>query len=158
MSIQVRQLPTYHVAYMRYVGPFGPRGIPELWTRFNRWIEAHRLGGPGRITLGVAYDDPAITPADKTRYDACVVVPKDFEADSLVDVMDVPGGTYAVGEFFGSAREIVPAWNSVFAEWLPTSGYEPDDRPCFELYRGDPGVGAKPGTFRCDLCLPVRSS
>jgi AraC family transcriptional regulator len=79
MSIQVRQLPSYHVAYMRYVGPFGPHGIPELWTRLNRWIEVHGLGGPGRITLGVAYDDPAITPADKTRYDACVVVPEDFK-------------------------------------------------------------------------------
>ena len=58
----------------------------------------------------------------------------------------------------GSAREIVAAWNNVFAAWLPTSGYEPDDRPCFELYRGDPGVDAKRGIFRCDLCLPVRSS
>ena len=30
MSIQARELPPYHVAYMRYVGPYGPHGIPEL--------------------------------------------------------------------------------------------------------------------------------
>jgi len=66
--------------------------------------------------------------------------------------------TFARAFRVGSAREIVAAWNNVFAAWLPTSGYEPDDRPCFELYRRDPGVDAKRGIFRCDLCLPVRSS
>jgi AraC family transcriptional regulator len=156
MSIQVREQPSYHVAYMRYVGPFGPRGIPELWARLHEWTAAHGLRGPTRTTLGIAYDDPSITAPDKTRYDACVVVPRDFEPDRLVEVMDVPAGTYAVADFVGSAHEIVAAWNAVFAGWLPTSGYEPDDRPCYELYRGDPTVDARRRTFRCDLCLPVR--
>ena len=44
----------------------------------------------------------------------------------------------------------------VFASWLPGSGYQPDDRPCYELYRGDPMVDPKARMFRCDLCLPVR--
>ena len=141
---------------MRYVGPFGERGIPELWRRFNQWMGAHDLRGSGQITLGVAYDDPSITAADKTRYDACVVVPADFRADSTVELMDVPGGTYAVAVFVGGPRDIVAAWNTVFTAWLPGSGYEPDDRACFELYRGDPTVDPKKLTFRCDLCLPVR--
>jgi AraC family transcriptional regulator len=156
MSIRVTQLPAYHVAFMRYVGPFGPHGIPDLWERLNRWADAHGLGGPGRIALGIAYDDPSVTAADKTRYDACVVVPADFQPDHLVDVMDVPGGAYAVAEFVGSAADIVPAWNRVFARWLPDSGYEPDDRPCFELYRAAPSLDAPPRHFRCDLCLPIR--
>lgn len=43
------------------------------------------------------------------------------------------------------------------AEDLPLErGYEPDDRPCLELYRGNPQVGGRPGTFRADLCVPVR--
>jgi AraC family transcriptional regulator len=70
---------------MRDVGPFGPHGIPELWQRLNRWSDAHGLGGPRRTALGIAYDDPSITPADKTRYDACVVVPPDFPSDHLVE-------------------------------------------------------------------------
>jgi hypothetical protein len=40
--------------------------------------------------------------------------------------------------------------------WLPTSGYQPDDRPCVELYHGDPTVDARTRTFRCELGLPVR--
>ena len=154
MSIRVQQQPPYHVAYMRYVGPFGPRGIPDLWDRLMRWAEAH--GVLENDKLGIAYDDPAITPPDKLRYDACVVVPPGFAADRLVALMDVPGSTYAVASFVGTAHQIVDAWQTVFASWLPGSGYQPDDRPCYELYRGDPGVDAKTRTFRCDLCLPVR--
>lgn len=39
MTVQIRTLPTFHVAYMRYVGPFGPHGIPELWGRLRQWME-----------------------------------------------------------------------------------------------------------------------
>jgi AraC family transcriptional regulator len=156
MNVHVRELPPYHVAYMRYVGPYGAHGIPELWARLRKWMEASQLGRAGRITLGVGHDDPSITAAEKCRYDACVVVPEDFALDKWVNVMDVPGGKCAVAEFTGTADEIEGAWDGVFSGWLPNSGYQPDDRPCVEVYRGDPMVGAKAGVFRCDLCLPVR--
>jgi AraC family transcriptional regulator len=89
------------------------------------------------------------------RYDACVVVPREFTPDRLVDVMDVAGGRYAIAQFVGTAHEIESVWDRVFARWLPGSGYQPDDRPCYELYRGDPSVDGR-GVFRCALHLPVR--
>jgi len=156
MTVGVRTLPVQRVAYMRYVGPYGPGGIPELWARFRRWMQARDLGGDASVKLGLSYDDPSITAPEKCRYDACVVVPADFTADRWVNLMDVAGGRYAVGAFTGSAHEIEDAWDRVFRGWLPDSGYQPDDRPCFEVYRGDPAVDAKAGTFRCELCLPVR--
>ena len=111
MSIQVRELPPYHVAYMRYVGPYGAHGIPELWTRFDKWMEARGLRPEARVTLGVGYDDPRITAAEQCRYDACVVVPADFQADRRVNVMDLPGGPCAVATFTGTADEITGAWD-----------------------------------------------
>ena len=156
MTVQVRTLPAHHVAYMRYVGRYGPGGIPDLWGRFRRWMQARDLGGDASVKLGVSYDDPSITAPEKCRYDACVVVPADFAADRWVNLMDVPGGRYAVAAFTGSAHEIENAWDRVFRAWLPDSGYQPEDRPCFELYRGDPETPGKAGALRCDLCLPVR--
>ena len=156
MSILVRDLPAHHVASMRYVGPYGARGIPELWARFRTWMAAHDLTSSTSVTLGVAYDDPGITAPDRCRYDACVVVPPDFRPDRLVEVTDVHAGRYAVARFTGTAHEIVDAGDRVFAEWLPGSGYEPDDCPCYERYRGNATVDARAGTFRCELCLPVR--
>ena len=156
MGVVVRELATQHVAYMRYVGPYGPQGIPELWTRLRRWMETRGLEVASTVRLGVAYDDAGVTEPAKCSYDACVVVPGDFDADRWVNLMDVPGGRYAVTAFHGTAHQIESAWHEVFADWLPESGYQPDDRACFETYRGAPPSDSKTDAFRCDLCLPVR--
>jgi AraC family transcriptional regulator len=156
MRVRVRDLPAFHVAYMRYVGPYGAHGIPAQRTRLAAWMEPRGLATPGRVTLGVAYDDPAITSRERCRYDACVVVPADFAPDRWVNVTDVPAGRHAVAGFIGTAHEIEAAWDRVFGAWLPGSGYEPDDRPCYELYGDDPSVDGKGRRFRCELCLPVR--
>jgi len=157
MTLQVRESPPYHVAYMRYVGPYGARGIPELWTSFRKWMGTRDLPMETTIRLGVGYDDPSITAAEKCRYDACVVVAQDFKPDRWVNVMDLPSGKCAVYEFTGGAHDIVTAWDRAFASWLPGSGYQPDDRPCCEVYRGATMVDAKKGIFRCELWLPVRA-
>ena len=78
------------------------------------------------------------------------MVQRDLEHSGIGDAFS------GITSFVGTAHQIVDAWQTVFASWLPGSGYQPDDRPCYELYRGDPGVDAKTRTFRCDLCLPVR--
>src|SRR6266446_8199426 len=78
VNVRVAELPAHHVAYMRYVGPYGPHGIPELWQKFRKWMETHDRLSDSTITLGIAYDDPDITAPDRCRYDACVVVPADF--------------------------------------------------------------------------------
>ena len=153
MNVAVRELPRYRVAYMRYVGPYGPHGIPELWKRFRKWMEL----GPNSIKLGIGHDDPDVTAPEKCRYDACVVVPESFAGDTWVNVIDVPGGKYAVAEFIGTADKIREAWEALYRSWLPGSGYQPDDRPCLEVYRGNPEVAGRPGTFRCELCVPVRA-
>lgn len=53
MTVRVRESPPYHVAYMRYVGPYGPHGIPELWTNFVKWMAARDLPMETTIRLGV---------------------------------------------------------------------------------------------------------
>jgi AraC family transcriptional regulator len=100
--------------------------------------------------------DAGITELAKCSYDACVVVPPGFVADRWVNVMDVPGGRYALTPFRGTPLEIEAAWERFFAAWLPGSGFEPDDRPGLEIYRGGPTAGGPRGQFHCELALPVR--
>src|SRR5262249_47857222 len=104
--------------------------------------------------LGLAHDDPAITQAEKCRYDACAVVREDFQPDRSVNVASVPGGRYAVWPFRGTAHEIQGAWGNVFAGWPRNGGYHPDDRRCLEMYRGG-AIDERPGISSCVLCLPV---
>src|SRR6266498_3362772 len=157
MGVVVRELATQHVAYMRYVGPYGPRGIPELWMRLRRWMDTRGLEVASTVRLGIAYDDAGITEPAKCSYDACVVVSAGFAADRWVNLNDVTGGRYAVAAFRGTAHQIEGAWHEVFAEWLPDSGYQPDDRACFEIYRGASPAGSKAGAFRDRLRALART-
>ena len=131
-------------------------GIPALWKRLHEWTRTRGLDTSDSIKLGIGHDDPDVTAVEKYRYDACVVVSPDFAGDKWVNVMDVPGGKVAISVFTGTAHEIEDAWSALYRTWLPGSGYEPDDRPCLEVYRGNPEVAGRPGAFRCELCIPVR--
>ena len=88
-TVTVKNLPGYHVAYLRNIGPYGPgSGIPELWRRMERWATARDLWTPDRLCLGIAHDDPMVTDAAKCRYDAAIVIPSGFAADGGVNVAD----------------------------------------------------------------------
>ena len=154
MPVEIKDIPPYRVAYMRHVGPYGEGGrISALWASFERWVRTRDLVRPGLLTIGIGHDAPKIAPADKLRYDACIVVDQGFRPDRFVNIADLPGGKYAVASFHGTAAEISDAWEQLWAVWLPASGYQPEDRPCLEL-RQD--FEMPPGSrLRCALCLPV---
>src|SRR2546427_10958583 len=84
MNVRIGELPRYHVAYMRHVGPYGAHGIPALWKRLHEWTRTRGLDTPDSIKLGIGHDDPDVTAVEKCRYDACVVVSPDFAGDKWV--------------------------------------------------------------------------
>ena len=115
--------------------------------------------GPETLILGIGLDDPRVTPTEKCRYDACVTVPPNTKGEGDVGVYDIPGGKYAVYRFEGQYAKIYEemgrAWNDLMGGWFPDSGYQPDDRPCFEIYR-ESEEELKTGNFVVDICEPVK--
>ncbi|MBN2395127.1 MAG: GyrI-like domain-containing protein [Candidatus Atribacteria bacterium] len=47
------------------------------------------------------------------------------------------------------------AWNAVFGGWLPESGYQPDDGPCYEFYHNNPEEHTEHKHI-IDICVPVK--
>jgi AraC family transcriptional regulator len=158
MQVELKTLPDARVAYMRHTGPYGDPGIGRMWQRFEAWCRTNRLIGPGHALYGVSRDSPDITAPDKCRYDACVTVDDAFRAEGEIGVQAVPGGLYACTPFSGTADHIHGAWMRFYAEWLPNSGYQADDRPAVEAYGDALQLDPKTGVFSCQLCLPVRAA
>jgi len=155
MEVKVMDLPAAHVAYQRRIGPYGP-GIGDFWRgTMAPWMQSHGL--LGNTCYGVGYDDPSITPSDKCRYDACVEVAGGFQPGQQADVMTLPGGRYAVARFQAPTSKIPDAWMWLTREWLPSSGLQCDDRPCFERFDATMGMNPQTGEFTCDICIPVRA-
>jgi len=60
-----------------------------------------------------------------------------------------------VARFEISADQYGEAWNQLMSEWFPESGYQPDDRMCYEVYRNDPAEHPQHKHI-IDICEPVR--
>jgi AraC family transcriptional regulator len=137
-SVEVTMFRARRVAFMRCIGPYGSGGIGDLWRRFEAWRLAHGLVSPNGRVLGVAQDNPNITPRDLTRYDACVEVDDDFRPSDEVNVQLVRGGRFACVRFHGTVAESRAAWVRFLTRTLPEAGLVPDLAPAIGDLRGEP--------------------
>jgi len=155
-NVEVKELPVMTVAYIRHIGPYkgDTRLFESLWGKLCDWAGAKGLmQQPDLKFLAVYHDDPENTKEDKQRVSVCMTVPLNTKVDGEFGKMEIEGGKYVVARFELAADEFVKAWDWVFSQWFPASGYKPDDGPCFELYPEEP----KDGKFIVDICVPVKS-
>jgi len=157
-DVELRTLPATRVAYMRHVGPYGSPGIGAMWRRFESWCAAQGLTSPRRRMFGIAQDNPNITPADRTRYDACIEIDDSFQPSGEVSVQSIRGGRYACTAFFGPAGDIQSAWVKFLGKTMPDAGHQHDVAPALEIYEPDFAIDPNTGAFACTLCMPVRTT
>lgn len=153
LQVAVMKRAPARIAYLRFQGPFG-----EPLGRFWRdvafpWLFSNDLLGAPRY--GVSRDDPTITAENKCRYDACVEVGDDYVPSQGAQVATLPGGLYACAAFRGTSVEVPRSWDRILRDWLPSSGYQLDSRPCFEYYPVDGEIDERTGAFTCELCMPI---
>ena len=138
------------VVFLRHVGPYD--GVSETWSRLMTWAGAAGLLGPGNEMLGLCYDDPEVTAAEKIRYDACLVVAGGAEAEGPVGAREIPGGDYAVCRHVGPYDRLSQTYLELIGRWLPRSGREAAGVASVERYWNDP-ENTPPEELETDLCL-----
>jgi AraC family transcriptional regulator len=156
MTVEVKELPATNVAYVRNVGPY--KGDSALFGtligKLCAWAGPRGFLGPDTKLIAVYHDNPEITREQNLRLSMCLPVPGDAKVDGEIGKMEIAGGRYAIARFELAGDEYQNAWDAVYGEWLPGSGYQPDDRPPFELYHNDPKTHPQ-GKCIVDICLPV---
>jgi AraC family transcriptional regulator len=154
-SVEVKVLPKMTVAYIRHIGPYkgNEKLFEKLWNKLFAWAGPRGLiGGPDFRSLIIYHDDPNVTLEDKLRMSVCITIPPGTKVDGEIGKMDLEAATYVVARFVVSAPEFQLAWEWLYGQWFPASGYQPDDKPCFEMYPEEP----KGGKFTVDICVPVK--
>ena len=136
MKVTIKNLPPVRVACVRHVGPYENCGV--AWDKIGELLGATGHIGPGSQMLGISYDDPENNPPATLRYDAAVSVPDDFDAPEGITMRELAGGDYAVFTHHGPYNQVSRAYRHLLGEWLPRSGRELADTPCFEVYLNDP--------------------
>ena len=156
MDVTLKTLPDYHVAYLRYVGPYGSADITQLWNVLKRWCLSQTRDSQPRELFGISHDDPAITPPNLCRYDFFIKFHREVLPTLYFGVQTIPARPYACARFAGKVADIGSAWQWMFHEWLPANGLERDAGPCYERYGGDMEELSEDGLLACEICIPPR--
>jgi len=141
VTVEIKELKEINVAYIRHIGPF--KGEVETWSKLfqklMKWAGARDLiKCPGTQFFTVFRDDLKITEFSKFKTDACISVDNNTEGSGEIGISIIPAGKYAVAKFEIDGSEFEQAWDLIYSEWLPQSGFQPDERCCFEKYLNDP--------------------
>jgi AraC family transcriptional regulator len=153
-NVEVKDVPAMHLAYLIYMNGYSMDEICETWMRLDRWAVAHTAYSNTTIRLGISMDDPLITPENKCRYLAAITISPSIQKDKMVGIMDVPALKCAIFKVDCRGDQIQPYYRSIYKDWLPDSGMQPADFPCYEVYRQTPEPGNN-GLFGLDIYIPI---
>ncbi len=150
MNITFEEIPSYRIAYIRQVGPYGTGNVQTM-EKLKTWADSNNLLNDNSIILGIAHDNPDTTKPEDCRYDTCIVVSDDYcvnEGD--INQGNIIGGNYAVFKINHTAEAVQKAWIEIFPELL-RQGYQFDEtRPILERYRVE-----MVNNHYCEICVPI---
>lgn len=159
-KVDIVQLPPWHIAYIRYTGPYkGDTALfSRLWNKLNFWAAPLGLfNNPDSVFLTLCHDDPEITMEEKLRVSVCISIDEDLQPTGDVGKMQLPGGKYAVCRFHLGPQDYPSAWGWMYGTWLPLSSYQADDRVSFEQFlpHEQQDDGEK---ITVAICIPVKAA
>ena len=145
-TVQIRTMQPMRLHYRRHIGPYVR--LHQFWKRFSAECATAGLVEPDSRWVGISYDDPLVTEANRCMYDMCL----EMRTPPPPPCHAIEGGLYACLPFEGTGEYIAEAYNDLMALWMPDSPYMPDNRPVLEMYEACSVPG---GPMRLQLCLPL---
>lgn len=157
-TVDVKSMQAFTVAYVRNIGPYKGNYtlFEDLMNKLSTWAGPRGLyDQPDLKCLSIYHDDPDITDAQNLRLSVCISIPKDTKVDGEIGKMEIPAGKYAIGHFKLDSDQFQDAWNFMYGEWMPKSGYQPDDGLCYESYLNDPSKDPEK-KHKFDIYIPIK--
>lgn len=153
LCVGIEEIPALEVAYVRKIGVYEEAAM-EGMEQLHQVAASCGFSARGRF-YGIPWDDPNITPEALCRYDACLAFPKGIPVPDALCRQEIVGGTYAVLHGEVTWEEIGDLFTFLLRDWLPVSGYQPADGPCFERFWNDGSIHPEK-IWIMDICFPVR--
>jgi DNA gyrase inhibitor GyrI len=150
MNFTIEAMPSYDIAYIRRIGPYGAEN-KETMGKLKIWAQHNGLLNDEAVVLGIAQDNPISIKPDNCRYDTCIVLGDNYSInDTSVNIGKTAGGKYAVFMINHTAEAVQKAWMEIFPE-LSKQHYQIDEtRPIIERY-----AVKMVNNHYCEICVPV---
>jgi AraC family transcriptional regulator len=131
-------------------------GIPKLWDEVNKDGTVDLLlklnNGQIKGVLGVCVTNSGTQ--SKQVVDYWVATEYDGDTPDGLLKFEVPASKWVVFEVHGPMPDSMQkAWNQIFSEWLPSSGYEHAGTPALEVYTDEDPFSPD---FYSEIWIPVK--
>lgn len=153
-DVEVTEAPARRLAAIPHIGPY--LEIGEAFEKVTAIATSRDLWPEIRGVVGIYYDDPNAVPESELRSHAGLDLAPATELPEGLEEVTIPGGTIARLRFKGSYAGLKPAYDYLYGEWLPSSGQEPANSPCYEVYLNAPADVA-PEDLLTDICMPLKT-
>jgi AraC family transcriptional regulator len=137
MQVRVEDRREQAVAYLTSPKGYELDSVYATWDKISRWASLQGIDETAQTRYAVCHDNPAITPLDKCRYDAAIVVDPEIEILPPYTRSAIPAGRYAIFHYKDDAGKINHFMTELCSHWFPDSGYEPDNFPPVFNYLND---------------------
>ncbi len=155
-NVTIRDTTPVRLAALRHIGHY--LEIGPVFERLFAWGGGRGLMGPRdaghRRLLQRHASDPVRRLAVGCLHQRGAEVVVDAGNPDGPRLIDLAGGRHAVLRHKGPYAELHKAYDWLFGTWLPQSGEEPADRPCFEEYLNSPR-DLPPEEWLTEICLPL---
>ena len=152
-EVTLKSFPGARLAVMPHRGSY--QKIGAAFEQLSAWMVKHQMFAADTKMFGVYLDDPDSTPEAELRSYAGFSVPLTFNGADGVEALTLQAGDTATVLHKGPYAELPRAYAHLYSQWLPTSGREPADQPCFELYLNNPSQ-VPPTEWLTEVALPLK--
>jgi DNA gyrase inhibitor GyrI len=150
MDITLETIPSYTLAYIRRIGPYGVEN-KKIMEQLKDWARNRGLLNKDAIVFGIAQDSPLTTNPELCRYDTCLVVGKTFVSDKdFIQIRSLSEGKYCVFKIEHTEQAVQEAWSNLFVELARRSYIMDEARPILERYSMQ-----MVNDHFCEICVPI---
>ncbi len=146
---------TKKAIYIRLTGAYSELDFCGAWGKLWAYVKENKLFSAGIEHISIYHDDPKVTTSEKLRTDVCLVLPNPTEPKGEIGVKEIAGGKYAVFSYQGPYTNLGIVYDTIFAQWLPDSGYELRNAPLYEKYINDPSR-TEEAKLKTEIYIPLQ--
>lgn len=152
MNYKIEILDNYKMVYVRNVGEYGSSVNFQMMKNFKKWVSHNHLEEVKKTKgiIGIARDNPQLTPAEQCRYDLMLFTDKDFSQDSQVNMGDFEGGEYAVFTVTHTTEAVDLFWKNI-DKTISQNDLTIVNAPILERYKEEEGEDKV-----CEFLVPMK--
>ncbi|PIE15696.1 MAG: AraC family transcriptional regulator [Rhodobacterales bacterium] len=148
--VEIQNAPKRRLVGLPHRGAY--MDIGQTFEKLSAIVTSRNLWPQVRGMLGMYFDDPDAVAEAELRSFAGVDVAEDLPLPEGFEELRIAAGPVAVLHYKGPYAGLKEAYTYLYGEWLPNSGRELSDQPCYEVYLNSPDDTA-PADLLTDICV-----